>query len=115
MPSIGYRAVGGSAVNEALTGVVAPRNPTYITFDNISKMTSSDVKSLLQLPREPTHWTSFETFPLLNDLKIPTGLWNKSDVPEPITSTFPQWGRGGGTQAITNTPIKIRELGRLAE
>ena len=73
MPATGYRAVGGPAVEEALTGTIAPRNPTYITFDNIKNMTPSEAQGLLQLPRTPSNWVSFDTLPLVNDLKIPTG------------------------------------------
>ena len=113
IPSTGYRAVGGPAVEEAATGTVAPRNPTYISFDNIKDMSPSAVQDWLQLPRTPSHWSSFDTLPLINDLKIPTGKWNTTTVPEPITSTFPEWGKGGGTQAITNQPIKLNGFGSL--
>ncbi|WP_213881959.1 hypothetical protein [Pseudomonas sp. dw_358] len=115
VPATGYRAVGGPAVEEALTGTIAPRNPTYITFDNIENMTPSEAQSLLQLPRTPTNWVSFDTLPLVDDLKIPTGKWNTTTTLEPITNTFPEWGAGGGTQAITNQPIKVKDFGTLPE
>lgn len=113
VPATGYRAVGGPAVAEAQSGVISPRNPTYITFDNIKDMNPSDVQSLLQLPRVPSHWVSFDTLPLVNDLAIPSGRWGTTSTLEPITKTFPEWGAGGGTQAITNQPIKIKDFGRL--
>ncbi|MFM0197553.1 filamentous hemagglutinin N-terminal domain-containing protein [Paraburkholderia strydomiana] len=113
VPATGYRAVGGPAVDEALTGTIAPRNPTYITFDNITNMSPSAAQSLLQLPRTPTNWVSFDTLPLINDLAIPTGKFNTTTTLEPITNTFPEWGAGGGTQAITNQPIQIKGFGTL--
>ncbi|MDX1920776.1 MAG: Hint domain-containing protein, partial [Candidatus Caenarcaniphilales bacterium] len=111
IPATGYRALGGeSNINEALTGSISSRSPSYITFDDITLMTPNEVKNLLQLPREPSHVVIFDTLHLTNDLKIPTGRWNLTNTPEPITSTFPEWGTGGGTQAITNQPIKIDNL-----
>jgi hypothetical protein len=114
VPATGYRAVGGPAVDEALTGTIAPRNPTYITFDNITNMSPSAAQSLLQLPRTPTNWVSFDTLPLINDLTIPTGKWNTTTILEPITNTFPEWGTGGGSQAITNQPIQVKGFGTLS-
>jgi hypothetical protein len=113
VPATGYRAVGGPAVAEAQAGTIAPRNPTYITFDNITNMSPSAAQSLLQLPRTPTNWVSFDTLPLINDLTIPTGKWNTTTTLEPITNTFPEWGSGGGTQAITNQPIQVKGFGTL--
>ena len=115
VPATGYRAVGGPAVSEIETGVIFPRNPgTYITFNNITNLTRSEVQSLLQMQQTPTNWVTFDTLPLIPDLKIPTGEWNTSTVPEPLTSTFPQYGSGGGTQAITTQPIKINGSGSLS-
>jgi hypothetical protein len=112
-PATGYRAVGGPAVDEALTATIAPRNPTYLTFDNITNLSPSAAQSLLQLPRTPTNWVSFDTLPLINDLTIATGKWNTTTTLEPITNTFPEWGSSGGTQAITNQPIQVKGFGTL--
>lgn len=101
-------------MSEIETGVISPRNPaTYITFNNITNLSPSEVQSLLQTQQTPTNWVSFDTLSLIPDLKIPTGEWNTSTVPEPLTSTFPQYGSGGGTQAITTQPIKINGSGTL--
>lgn len=116
IPSRGYRALSGeSNIAEALEGTISSRNPTYITFDNIRGMKPQEVQSLLQLPKTPSHAVQFDTLQLLDDLSIPTGKWNTTNVPEPITTTFPKWGKGGGTQAITNQPISINDLWRLSE
>ncbi|MBV4476870.1 hypothetical protein [Pseudomonas botevensis] len=115
IPATGYRAVGVPAVEEALTGTIAPRSPTYITFDNIKKYDAVRSSGPTTTARTPTNWVSFDTLPLVNDLKIPTGKWNTTTNLEPITNTFPEWGRGGGTQAITNQSIKIKDFGTLPE
>jgi hypothetical protein len=57
------------------------------------------------LPYTPSRYATFDTLQLVNDLTIPTGQWNTTSIPEPLTSTFPEFGSGGGTQAITTTPI----------
>ena len=48
-----------------------------------------------------------------NDLRVPMGRWNTTNLPEPFATTFPENGVGGGTQAITNSPIKINRAGIL--
>jgi hypothetical protein len=114
IPSRGYRAIGGeSNIAEALEGTISSRNPTYITFNNLRGMNSQEVQSLLQLPKTPSHAVKFDTLQILDDLSIPTGKWNTTNIPEPITTTFPKWGKGGGTQAITNQPIIIDDMWRL--
>ena len=95
VPAIGYRGLGGDQnIAEANSGVIASRNPTYITFNNISGMTGPQVQDLLQLPQTPTHGVSFDTLQLIPDLAIPGGRWNTLPTPEPFTSTYPEWGGG---------------------
>jgi hypothetical protein len=114
IPSRGYRAIGGkSNIAEALEGTIFSRNPTFITFDNLRGMNSREVRSLLQLPKTPSHAVQFDTLQILDDLSIPTGEWNTTNIPEPITNTKPRWGKGGGTQAITKKPITINDMWQL--
>ncbi|MEJ2046290.1 MAG: hypothetical protein P8X89_23785 [Reinekea sp.] len=108
IPTTGYRAFGGDTnIEEALSGVIASRNSTYITFDDIFNISPVEAKTFMQLPREPTHAVGFDTLQIIDSLKIPDEKWNSNGRPEPLTSTFPEWGSGGATQAITNAPIKI--------
>jgi hypothetical protein len=79
--------------------------PTYITFTDISGMTGLQAQDILQLKYTPTHFATFDTLQL-QDLAIPGERWNTSAVPEPIITSFPEFGKGGATQAITNTPIQ---------
>jgi hypothetical protein len=109
IPATGYRVFGGeSNVEEALSGTIASRNPTYITFNDISNLSPEEAKGLLQLPRAPTHGVKFDTLQIIDDIKIPNGKWNTNGAAEAITSTFPEWGSGGGTQAITNKAINVK-------
>jgi hypothetical protein len=108
VPGTGYRVVGGEAnVNEVLKGTVAPRDPTYITFDDVRGLTPKKAQDLLQTPRAPTHVVDFDTKQILDDVRVPDGRWNTNGIPEPRTDTFPVYGNGGGTQAITSQPIKV--------
>ncbi|MGF1719548.1 filamentous hemagglutinin N-terminal domain-containing protein [Vibrio kyushuensis] len=108
IPGSGYRITGGNAnIDELNTGTIASREPTYITFDDVTQLTPNQAQDLLQTPHAPTHVVEFDTIQLLDDLRIPDGKWNTNSVPEPITETFPDWGKGGGTQAITDRPIQV--------
>ena len=44
---------------------------TYMTLDNLSDLTGAEAKNLLQLKYEPTHFGTFSTQPLLEELQIP--------------------------------------------
>ena len=85
-----------------------------ITFDDIRNLSPGDAQSLLQTPHPPSHWIEFDTLQVIDDLRVPNGNWQRSNIPEPLTRTFPEFGRGGGTQAITNQPITIRDSGTLS-
>jgi hypothetical protein len=76
-------------------------------------MSSIDVQNFLQLKYPPSHWGSFDTLQIINNIKIPFGEWNTTRSLEPIINTLPQYGTGGGTQGVTNKPINLRETGVL--
>ncbi len=80
---------------------------TYISFNDVSNLSSEEAKDLLQLPRAPTHVVKFDTLQIIDDIQIPNGKWGTNGISEPITSTFPEWGSGGATQAITKSVINI--------
>ena len=106
VPATGYRAIGGPNVAEALGGTIAPRQGgTYVTFDNVTGLSPSDVRSLLQLPQTPSHVVTFDTLPHVRNLRIPREYQGNGLFPEPFAITYPNFGRGGGTQATTDLPI----------
>jgi RHS repeat-associated protein len=115
IPSTGYRAITGQyAVDEALGGTIAPRpGGTYVTFNDITQMSPAAVQSLLQLPNAPSYVATFDTLPYLDSLQIPREYQNTGLFPEPLTTSYPGLGQGGGTQAIINltlNPIIVRPL-----
>ncbi len=109
IPATGYRAIGGAGVDEAASGIIAPRSypGTYVTFENISGMSQSEVKSVLQLPRTPSHVASFDTLQLVDDIRIPTEYHGEGLFPEPLTISYPGLGVGQASQAVTMRPIKL--------
>ena len=58
----------------------------------------------------PTLRVEFDTAQILDDVRIPQGMWGEADHLEPLTRDFPQFGSGGATQAITNRPIQVRRI-----
>jgi hypothetical protein len=94
------------AVESAEAGnIMSKDQQTYVTFTDISGMSDSEAKGVLQLKNQPSHYATFDTLQIIDDLSIPGGQWGASPIPEPITSTFPGYGIGGATQATTKTPI----------
>jgi hypothetical protein len=90
---------------------------SYFTFDDISTSSANDIKDVLQLPYTPPNYATFDTLQIINDINVPATNWNRGTVPEPITSYFgpnnptgDNYGRGGATQVITNTPITDFQL-----
>lgn len=71
------------------------------------------IKSSLSPFAPSTHYGTFDTLQIVNDIKVPYENWGKGTNLEPITEYFGKnnpiarenYGVGGATQAITNTPI----------
>jgi len=106
VPSTGYRAIGGPLVAEAQAGAIESRNPTYLTFNDITGMSPTEAGGFLQLFRTPSHVAVFDTLQIANELRTPTEYGNEGLFPEPLTASYPRQGPGGATQAITYSPIQ---------
>jgi len=121
IPSTGYRALVGKGVGRALDGdIMSKSGPTYFTFNDLGPYSGREAQEYLQMKPEllPSHYAEFDTLQIIDDISIPAGQWNtwRTDsfvIPEPLTRTFPQYGKGGSTQAITNTPIQKYYLRRF--
>jgi len=119
IPSTGYRAVSGPGAEAAKQGdLMSKSGDTYFTFDNPAGKSAEQIQSELQIPNTPTHYGEFDTLQIIDDTKIPYGEWGQASHLEPIVKDFPldhpnpklRFGKGGATQAITNTPIKDFKL-----
>jgi len=121
VPGTGYRAIGGDGVDAAKNeNNIMSSYPqgTYITFDNISNKGAGEIKSLLQLEKSPRIVAQFDTLQILDNLKIPRSHWGEGPGLEPLVNSLPEFGKGGGTQAVLHTPpiqnftLKELESGR---
>jgi hypothetical protein len=107
IPSTGYRAVSGPGAEAADNrNLMSPNGDTYFTFDNPAGKSAEQIKSELQIKYPPTHIGEFDTLQIVDDIRIPNGKWGEAGYKEPIIKDFPNFGEGGATQAVTNTPIK---------
>ena len=114
VPSTGYRALNQPAIDSALKGnIMSKGETTYFTFNDLSRFNRNEVKNLLQLPSSPSHYGKFDTLQIINNITIPKGKWGTGFNLEPICKTMPQWGKGGGTQAVTSKFINNFQLFEL--
>ncbi|WP_036870559.1 RHS repeat domain-containing protein, partial [Porphyromonas macacae] len=113
VPATGYRYVSSEApyLDELKATKTIPANPngTYISFDNFD----TPNPGALQVPHDASVKLSFDTLQIVDDLEIPKRQWGKADYLEPITKDFPEFGRGGATQAITHKEIKVDKIESL--
>lgn len=98
-----------------MNGVIAPRPypGTYFTFDDITKMPGTEVKDVLQLPREPTHFAEFDTLQIIDNINIPLEYHGQGLFHEPITVSYSEFGMGKKTQGVTTKPIIINNVGEF--
>lgn len=115
IPATGYRYVGSKNpyVSETIESGQLPAvdEPHYITFDRFDS--ASDAQSRLQLRpdrNDASYRLEFDTLQTADDLRVPRGRFGSRDYLEPLTGTFPEYGAGGATQAITNNKIHVREI-----
>ncbi len=107
IPSTGYRAILADNLDAAVNGNIMSRSgTTYITFTDISGMSPAQVQDVLQIRYTPVAYAQFDTMQLVDDLSTPMDNWNTGTTPEPIVQSFPKYGNGGATQAITTTLIQ---------
>ncbi len=114
IPATGYRYLPSTSSNlsqlERNGMLLADENGTYISFNHFDQ--AANAASKLQLPayNDGAIRVDFDTRQILEDVKIPRGKWGTADYLEPLTKDNPQWGQGGGTQAITTQPIQVTRI-----
>lgn len=88
-----------------------PENPngTYFSF---SKYDIAN-PGALQVPHDAAYRASFDTLQVIDDIRVPNGMWGQAKHLEPLTKDFPQFGSGGASQVITNKPITLDEITKL--
>lgn len=113
IPATGYRYVSKEApyLDELKSTKTIPANSngTYFSFDNFD----TPNPKALQVPHDASVKACFDTLQIVDDVEIPMGKWGKADYLEPITKDFPEFGKGGATQAITHKEIKVDKIEHL--
>ncbi|MRI63602.1 hypothetical protein EDM00_06315 [Ornithobacterium rhinotracheale] len=71
------------------------------------------IKSKFQLPKRPTWVAEFDGNQVIGDVRFPKGKYLTSEYKEVLCKSYPKLGEGGGSQFITNSPIKIKRLVNL--
>lgn len=116
IPATGYRYINSKyedITRESMT-VPGSKNGNYVAFERFDS--SSEVRNAYQIS---PNWSDagvrgeFDTLQVIDNIHVPTTLGNTTDVLEPITSAYPEFGSGGAQQLMTNNEIKLRSVERL--
>ncbi len=96
------------------TGRIPAGHTTYFSADKFDDPV--EAISRMQLNSEWTDavWVAeFDGSQLIGKVKIPYAKWNEASYLEVLTRSFPKWGKGGASQFITTSEIKIKRLRNL--
>ena len=114
IPAKGYRYISSDTeyLSEMTkTGKVpASDTGTYISFKKIDSPATA--KSALQLPPQnnASIRLEFDTGQIAGEMRVPRGQYDTADYLEPITRDFPEFGQGGGHQAITHQSFDVSKI-----
>lgn len=117
---IGYRHISSDVKyldNLKKTGVIPEQignNQTYFSLDKIEN--SDDAIDYMQLNGRKTDavWRlEFNANQLLGKAFFAKGNWNKSEYLEILARSFPNFGKGGASQFITQSEIKLTKMVNL--
>ncbi|WP_405238550.1 hypothetical protein [Capnocytophaga cynodegmi] len=112
-----YRAVNETTYNfdklktQGIIDASPEQHPTYVSLDNYSN--ADVIKSKLQLPKKPTWVAEFDGNQIIGDVRLPKGKYLTAEYREVLCKSYPDLGEGGGSQFITNSPIKVKRLVNL--
>lgn len=114
---IGYRYIGSQAkyIEELKrTGVIPPMRGDDLTYFSLDKFDNPiEAISKLQLNGDMTDATwraEFSADQIKTSVAFPKANWDDAPNIEIITRSYPQYGKGGGTQFVTQETIKLRRL-----
>ncbi len=113
IPAVGYRHFASedgfvrSIINNG-GKIPAYSRGNYVTFNKFES--AAEASSKLQVPHDAAIRMEFDTLHIVDELKVPRGKWGEDDYLEPITSSMPQFGEGGATQAVTNGAIQVDQI-----
>ncbi|MRJ09128.1 hypothetical protein EDL99_09680 [Ornithobacterium rhinotracheale] len=55
----------------------------------------------------------FDATQLVDKVSFPRGKWNNTEYIEVLTRSYPNFGSGGASQFVTQSPIKLKRLVNL--
>ena len=109
VPATGYRYMDSQRAKDALT-----KGEQYTTYIGFTKYDSaSQVKDAFQIADA---WSDckvrgeFDTLQVIDKMYVPTEKGNTTTIPEPITCSYPEYGKGGEQQLCVDTVVKFKNV-----
>ncbi len=109
VPATGYRYMDSGRANDAI--ISGEQYTTYIGFKKYDS--ASQVKDAFQIADS---WSDckvrgeFDTLQVIDDLYVPTTKGNTTAIPEPISFSYPEYGKGGEHQLRVDKVIKFTNV-----
>ena len=109
VPATGYRYMDSGRANDAI--ISGEQYTTYIGFKKYDS--ASQVKDAFQIADS---WSDckvrgeFDMLQVIDDLYVPTTKGNTTAIPEPITFSYPEYGKGGEHQLRVDKVIKFTNV-----
>ncbi|MCB2309225.1 hypothetical protein LGL08_21900 [Clostridium estertheticum] len=108
IPSTGYRYMNSKYAQQTFETNSAPGS--YFGFDKFDS--AKEAREALQISPE---WSDaklrgeFDTLQVIDDIRIPYNKGDAGDILEPITNAYPEFGKGGYRQVITDSRIEFKK------
>lgn len=110
VPATGYRYMDTKYAEQTFQTNKAPGS--YFGFDKFDS--ASEARDALQISAD---WSNaglrgeFDTLQIIDDIRIPYEYGDTGKLLEPLTKSYPEFGKGGYRQVITNSWIEFKPGG----
>ena len=114
VPATGYRYMDSKKADDAFTK--GEQFTTYIGFEKLDS--AKQVKDRFQIA---DIWSDckvrgeFDTLQAIDNMYVPTTQGNTTNIPEPITFSYPQFGSGGAYQLRVDKVIKYKNVKKIGD
>ena len=86
-------------------------NDIYFSLDRIDDPLKAIDKMQLNAEKTDAVWRlEFDANQLIGKTSFPKAKWNKAEYIEVITRSYPNFGKGGATQFITKSEIRLKRM-----
>ena len=109
MPATGYRYMDSKYAEQTMESMSAPGS--YFGFEKYDSASVAQDKFQIA-----PHWSDskmrgeFDTLQVIDDAYVPTTMGNTTNIPEPITVSYPEYGSGGIPQLKVDKVITFTEV-----